>query len=552
MNIFRVTTLNLYWFGLRADLHGHLTQGKFLRDADDDRRLGALIASLDADLIALEEVVEPAALEALLVTMEPSWRVRDVAGEFVSNAATEDPQVVWAWRSDRVDLLRWTRIPKPESVSLGRGHRAPVLGVFRHRASGLELACVVVHAKSGAPQWLPGPNADAEKRVKQFVILREWLDAAPENFVRPMRLVTGDFNSLADSTELRELITGSMADWSVLTPTFKPVGARRESTLTDRGCVIDHFVVSPELRSLLKAAPEVYAFDEDPAFLDDASPDARVWKRTTDHRPVTLTIASDDPAVPVSLGPLKLTLFSTEALPGADFSGVVSLGDGTLLLAHDDDGVYRWRPGSEAVLLRGGQDHPALRDIEGLCYDEQTRTLYTLSEDEGVLLAFEVVAGAEATLSPAREVARLHRPGSTPNKGWEGLAVLPARFRKDGVARLIAVHEGAPKAVAVYALPGLELRATVALTGELDAALGDVADVAVCPDTGNLLLLSDQSEALAEVELAADDGSLRMVSLHTLPVANKAKPEGVTVTADGQLLVVTDQSRELLRFAMAR
>ncbi|MFO0646206.1 MAG: SdiA-regulated domain-containing protein [Polyangiales bacterium] len=343
-----------------------------------------------------------------------------------------------------------------------------------------------------------------------------------------------------------------MADWSVLAPAFKPVGARRESTLTDPGCVIDHFVVSPELRSLLNAAPEVYAFDEDPAFLDAASPDARVWKRTTDHRPVTLTITSDDPAAPAGPGPLKLTLLSTEELPGTDFSGVVSLGDGTLLLAHDDDGIYRWRPGSAAVLLRGKQDHDALGDIESLCYDELTRKLYTLSEDEGVLLSFDVVPGAEATLSPAHEEARLDRHGDTENKGWEGVALLPARFRKDGVARLIAVNEGAPKAVAVYALPGLERRATVELSGELDAALGDVADVAVCPDTGNLLLLSDQSEVLAEVELAADDRSLRMISLHRLPVANKAKPEGLAVTADGQLLVVTDQSKELLRFAMGR
>ena len=107
MDIIKVTTLNLYWFGLRANLHGHLAEGKFLRDAADDRRLGALVASLGADLIAFEEVVEPATLEALLVAVEPSWRVRDVAGEFVSNAAVEDPQVLWAWRSDRVRFQRY-------------------------------------------------------------------------------------------------------------------------------------------------------------------------------------------------------------------------------------------------------------------------------------------------------------------------------------------------------------------------------------------------------------------------------------------------------------
>jgi hypothetical protein len=41
----RLTTLNTYWFGLNSTLHGHLANGKFLRDLGDDGRLGALTAS---------------------------------------------------------------------------------------------------------------------------------------------------------------------------------------------------------------------------------------------------------------------------------------------------------------------------------------------------------------------------------------------------------------------------------------------------------------------------------------------------------------------------
>lgn len=296
MVLMRLTTLNAYWFGLSPALHGDLANGKFLRGPGDDGRLGALIASLDADLIAFEEIVEPAAMEALLTASEPAWRVRDDAGAFVANADHQDPQVLWAWRSDRVELLRWTRVPKPVGVVLGGGHRAPVVGVFRHRASGLELSAAVLHAKSGKPDWQPRPDTNAEMRVKQLEILRAWLDAAPAEFVRPLRVVAGDFNSLADSPELRALVSGPMADWSVLAPTFRPGGARHESTRTDPGCVIDHFVVSPALRALLEAPPEVYAFDEDPAFLDEPSPEGPLWKRTTDHRPVTLTIPTDAPA----------------------------------------------------------------------------------------------------------------------------------------------------------------------------------------------------------------------------------------------------------------
>lgn len=548
----RVSTLNAYWFGLSAAAHAHLAGDVFQREPGDEGRFAALVASLDADLIAFEEIVDLAALEALLHGVDPSWTLRDANGEFVSNPGAEMLHVVWAWRSDRVDMLAWTRLPRPTNIAHSGGVRAPVAAVFRHRDSAMELTCVALHAKSGNPRRTSVPDADAEVRAKQLATLRAWIESVPAEFARPLRLVAGDFNSLADSPEMRELVTASMAEWSILAPSFVPASARVESTRTDSGCVIDHFVVSPELRAVITAPPVVYAFDEDPAFFGDPAPPSPLWKRTTDHRPVTLTVSSERSAQREEPGALSLTLLSTTDLPLKDLSGVVALADGTLLFAQDDEGVYRWRADSGCELLRGKEDHAALRDIESLAYDEATKRLYTVSEEEGVLLEFDVLEGAETTLSPPRERGRLERLGLEENKGWEGLAVLPARFRADGVTRLIAAYEKAPKAIAVFSLPGVERIAKVELDGELDHVLGDLSDVAVCPDTGRLMLLSDASETLAEVELSADDSALRLISHIELPVADHSKPEGVAVTSDRQLLIVTDATRQLLRFSMSR
>lgn len=101
-------------------------------------------------------------------------------------------------------------------------------------------------------RW-PGPSATAQMRVKQLGILRAWLDAAPAEFVRPLRVVTGAFNSLADSPS-----------------------------------------TSPRQRAL--------------------------WKRITDHRPVTLTIPTD---APVGAGPMTPTQISTQALPVGEAGSAV-------------------------------------------------------------------------------------------------------------------------------------------------------------------------------------------------------------------------------------
>ena len=166
----------------------------------------------------------------------------------------------------------------------------------------------------------------------------------------------------------------------------------------------------------------------------------------------------------MEIAPAALSHIDTIALPFTEISAVVALPSGYFLLAHDEDGIYRWRPGTTPRLLRGREDDPSLGDLEGLCMDEDG-TVYAVAEGDGTLIAMPLNDTDPPTLGAPVRVGEIPRLGKKENKGWEGCAVLPGRLRGDGVARLILAHEGKPRAIEVFTLPDLEPRATL----ELDA-----------------------------------------------------------------------------------
>ncbi len=82
-----------------------------------------------------------------------------------------------------------------------------------------------------------------------------------------------------------------------------------------------------------------------------------------------------------------------------------------------------------------------------------------------------------------------------------------------------------------------------ALPDDLKDELEDLSDVAVDPKTGNLLLLSDASSAIAEVAVGRD--GLRTVAVMKLPFDEGLHPEGIAVARDGSLVVVTEKDHTL-------
>jgi uncharacterized protein YjiK len=231
-------------------------------------------------------------------------------------------------------------------------------------------------------------------------------------------------------------------------------------------------------------------------------------------------------------------------LPIRGASAVAAL-KGALLVVEDDRGIYRIR-GRRAPLWAGRDLHPALGDLEGLAVDEKQTMLWALAEEKGAVLAISL-----RTRSPRPTIiGHLPRLGTKKNKGFEGLAYLPARFSPSGRASLVAVHEEKPRRVGVFVLPDLELTHDLKLPDEAKDLLKDLSDVTVDPVTGQLLLLSDRSR---RVVLARITGKTLTVSgSHDLPLRRGEKPEGLDFSSTSQLLVVTDDAGKLLQMKVTR
>jgi uncharacterized protein YjiK len=241
---------------------------------------------------------------------------------------------------------------------------------------------------------------------------------------------------------------------------------------------------------------------------------------------------------------LTLTLERERYLPMRGASAVAAVA-GALFVVEDDRGIHRVK-GSRAPLWAGRDLHRALGDLEGVAVDDEETMLWALAENDGAVIAI-----ALHTRPPQPTViGYLPRPGTRKNKGYEGLAFLPARLSPSGRRSLVAVHEGKPRRVGVFALPDLEMTHDLKLPDEAKRLLQDLADVTVDPVTGHLLLLSDESRRIVLVRIAGHELIVR--GSCDLPLRRKEKPEGLDFASPSRLLVVTDDSARLLELAVKR
>lgn len=253
--------------------------------------------------------------------------------------------------------------------------------------------------------------------------------------------------------------------------------------------------------------------------------------------------------------PARLTHLETRMLPVEEVSAIAPLGDGFALLAHDDDGILLLSPGPGGELST--RLLVSLDDLEGLCLSDDGSVAYAVAEGSGEVSSLAVRGqGASVTLSPPSLLGTLAPPrrGGARNKGWEGAAYLPAQTTGGRAPGLLFVHEDKPKSLAWFLLDGLEPVAEVTLDGALDRELDDLSDVALCPTTGHLFLLSDESRCLAEVTWDWTSPRLELLGLTPLEalLPKKGKPEGLAFESPERLVLVTDASRQLLRFRVER
>ncbi len=238
-------------------------------------------------------------------------------------------------------------------------------------------------------------------------------------------------------------------------------------------------------------------------------------------------------------------------------SALVPLGGRRFLVADDGGGVRlvdaSKGKGTSTILVDAGDDE-RVAGLEGMCtvaHGQKTeQQILAVRESDGAMVW--IALPTKGAVSPKsvtlRDAGVLERPAGSPgkkNKGWEGIAFLHADIAFDKRGHLVAVHEGKPRALAVFSFPGFKLERTHEIEGEIDALLPDLSDVAVHPKTGELWILSDEGECVVRAKLTKT--ALELVGTHDIPVEDGEKPEGLAFDEKGALWLVTDDSGRLLR-----
>jgi hypothetical protein len=235
-----------------------------------------------------------------------------------------------------------------------------------------------------------------------------------------------------------------------------------------------------------------------------------------------------------------------------------------LVTVSDDSAVLHrlaWpqRDGVDAAALTPAKG--PLKGLEGCAHDADAKRLLVVSEDSKLVWSIPTeISGAAVTLGAPEILGELPALGEYGNKGWEGLAVLPAALSADKKKHLLAVHEAHPRGVGIFHPKTLAMEAFLEIPAHLGPDPLDLSDLAVDPKTGRLVLLSDESNAIYQFELRrgpvfiaagppAEEWSLVAVGGGMkLPVA-KSKPEGLCFDHHGDLWVVCEAGSKLIHLA---
>jgi uncharacterized protein YjiK len=256
-------------------------------------------------------------------------------------------------------------------------------------------------------------------------------------------------------------------------------------------------------------------------------------------------------AMPSAAQPERSAATSGAEQDGADLAAGlgeasgVTVKDGVVYVVDDERGVL--------VLGTDAKGRTTARVFAAATADNGLKGLEGIAVKDGALVVVNEagVVSAVDDNGGVRELARLPTPEKK-NKGYEGIAVWRA---PDGVARVLVVNEGKPKALHVLSsafAPELSFVAGATLSAKrsapvihplpdaVDDVLDDISDVGVDDSTGDILLLSDESRRVVRARLSLSPPSLTVLKVSTLPVGKDEKAEGIVVDKDGRALLVTD------------
>ena len=237
-------------------------------------------------------------------------------------------------------------------------------------------------------------------------------------------------------------------------------------------------------------------------------------------------------------------------------SGICHLPGGEVLVVDDDHGIAQMLKDSRARKLV-----KSAKDVEGLCASPDGRHVWVVHEGTRRVERYDVDhSGGQLRLTSAGDAKKLPKlKGAVDNKGWEGLAFLPATSGLGG--SLACVHERSPRRIGLFALPDLDTGFMLKLPKDARELLPDLADIAV-DDRGHLFVLSDEGRCVVEFALMTSspaapgallaEPSLVTVSSFALPVKKDSKPEGLAFDAAGRLWVCLDTNGKAVVLELER
>ena len=292
----RFATFNIYWFGTSRPI--------VRRAASDDTLVANVLARLDADVFALEEICDLPRLERALAEASAisgrDLRMR-VGADVVTSARPHEytdggaQKVVFAWDARRVAPEAWGPLPV-------NALRPPLWARFRGE-DGLSVDAVAVHMKSGR-LGAPMEDPNAVQRHAEAIGVAGWLAGGapgPAGVATDRTLLLGDLNARRGDPSLAPLWALPGWEW----PAPEVPEDDPWTTFLDRD-VIDLVGVGPGLRVV--TPPRAWDWDRDPRvappgwfrqvddFLAQRArdfPKAPVENlyRVSDHRPVRITVA---------------------------------------------------------------------------------------------------------------------------------------------------------------------------------------------------------------------------------------------------------------------
>ena len=296
----KLATFNIFWLG---NEEFSARSGLPDRNNNDWQRIARVIAKLNPDVIAFQEIINLDELGTVLnlagQAAQRRYQIYDGNNQLLGNGVPTGQKIVIAFDEQNYDLLAASSI-------YGNNARLPFAVRVHNRNNGGEVLVIGVHFKSGQPLFDNKPSADIRKGQCQH--LADWVagkkEALNSVFPKPLAgekiVILGDFNALYElepwQSNSWQIIVDSLAplrenhmqDWQWEKPLTDPNYNGDRSTSYVERLLIDFVMFSPSLKNHIIERPTIYSYDNDPQIVGGSANNVRY--RVSDHRPVSVEI----------------------------------------------------------------------------------------------------------------------------------------------------------------------------------------------------------------------------------------------------------------------